>query len=39
MSKYNLTDMLNEYVGGSRIGTLNISFKDLSDKMDELNGS
>ena len=39
MSKYNLTDILNEYVGGSRIGTLNISFKDLSDKMDELDRS
>jgi len=39
MSKYNLTDILNEYVGGSRIGTLNISFKDLSDKMDDLDRS
>ena len=39
MSKYNLTDILNKYVGGSRIGTLNISFKDLSDKMDDLDRS
>jgi len=37
MSKYNLTDILNEYVGGSRIGTLNISFKELSDKMEDIN--
>jgi hypothetical protein len=36
MSKYNLTDILNEYVGGSRIGTLNISFKELSDKMEDI---
>jgi len=39
MSKYNLTDILNEYVGGSRIGTLNISFRDLLDKMDDLEKS
>ena len=39
MSKYNLTDILNEYVGGGRIGTLEISFKELSDKMDELENS
>ena len=36
MSKYNLTDILNEYVGGSKIGTLNISFKELSDKMEDI---
>ena len=36
MSKYNLSDILNEYIGGGRIGTLKISFKDLQDKMDEL---
>ena len=36
MSKYNLTDILNEYIGGGRIGTLRISYKDLVDKMDEL---
>ena len=29
MSKYNLTDILNEFIGGGRIGTLKISFKDL----------
>ena len=39
MSKYNLTDILNEYIGGGRIGTLKISFKDLQDKMDELEDS
>ena len=39
MSKYNLTDILNEYVGGGRIGTLNISFRDLLDKMDDLEKS
>jgi len=39
MSKYNLTDILNEYVGGGRIGTLEISFKELSDKMDDLEQS
>ena len=39
MSKYNLTDILNEYIGGGRIGTLNISFKDLQDKMDDLENS
>jgi len=39
MSKYNLTDILNEYVGGSRIGTLNISFRDLLNKMDDLEKS
>ena len=36
MSKYNLTDILNEYIGGGRIGTLKISYKDLVDKMYEL---
>ena len=36
MSKYNLTDILNEYIGGGRIGTLNISYRDLLDKMDDL---
>ena len=39
MSKYNLTDSLIEYIGGGRIGTLKISFKDLQDKMDELERS
>ena len=39
MSKYNLTDILNEYVGGGRIGTLKISYKDLVDKMDDLEQS
>ena len=39
MSKYNLTDILNEYIGGGRIGTLKISYKDLVDKMDELEKS
>ena len=39
MSKYNLSDILNEYIGGGRIGTLKISFKDLQDKMDDLENS
>ncbi|MBN88165.1 hypothetical protein CMO95_01040, partial [Candidatus Woesearchaeota archaeon] len=39
MSKYNLSDILNEYIGGGRIGTLKISYKDLQDKMDELEQS
>ena len=39
MSKYNLTDILNEFIGGGRIGTLKISFKDLQDKMDDLENS
>ena len=39
MSKYKLTDSLIEYVGGGRIGTLKISYKDLQDKMDELERS
>ena len=39
MSKYNLSDILNEYIGGGRIGTLKITFKDLQDKMDELEDS
>ena len=39
MSKYNLTDILNEYIGGGRIGTLKISYRDLVDKMDELEKS
>ena len=39
MSKYNLTDILNEYIGGGRIGTLKISYRDLVDKMDELERS
>jgi len=39
MSKYNLTDILNEYIGGGRIGTLKISFKELVDKMEELERS
>ena len=39
MSKYNLSDILKEYIGGGRIGTLKISYKDLVDKMDELEKS
>ena len=39
MSKYNLSDILNEYIGGGRIGTLKISYKDLVDQMDELEKS
>ena len=39
MSKYNLSDLVKEYIGGGRIGTLKISFKDLQDKMDELENS
>lgn len=35
MSKYNLTDLLNEVQGG-RIGTLNISAKELVSKMDDV---
>jgi hypothetical protein len=38
MSKYNLTDLLNEVQGG-RIGTLNISAKELIDKMDAVESS
>ena len=36
MSKYNLTDILNEYVGGSRHGTIKISYRDLQDAMDTI---
>ena len=36
MSKYNLQDILNEYVGGSRHGTINISYRDLQDAMDKV---
>ena len=39
MSKIKLSSLLKEYIGGGRIGTLNISFKDLQDKMDELEQS
>ena len=35
MSKYNLTELLTEVAGG-RIGTLNISARDLVSKMEEL---
>ena len=35
MSKYNLTDLLNEVQGG-RIGTLNISAKELVSKMEDV---
>ena len=35
MSKYNLSELLTEIVGG-RIGTLNISARDLVSKMEEL---
>ena len=36
MSKYNLTNILNEYIGGSRHGTINISFRDLVDAMETI---
>ena len=36
MSKYNLSDLLNEISGTSKVGTLNISAKELVDKMDDL---
>ena len=36
MSKYNLSDLLNEISGTSRVGTLNVSAKELVDKMDDL---
>ena len=36
MSKYNLQDILNEYVGGGRVGTINISYRDLQDAMDTI---
>ena len=36
MSKYNLTTILNEYIGGSRHGTINISYRDLQDTMDQV---
>ena len=39
MSKYNLSDLVKEYIGGGRIGTLKISYKDLLDKMDDLEKS
>ncbi len=39
MAKYNLTNLLNEYIGGGKIGTLNISFRDLVDRMEELEKS
>ena len=39
MSKYNLTDILNEYIGGGRIGTLKTSYRDLVDIMDKLEQS
>ncbi len=35
MSKYNLSELLTEVAGG-RIGTLNISARDLVSKMEEL---
>ncbi len=35
MSKYNLSDLLNEVQGG-KIGTLNISAKELVDKMEDV---
>jgi hypothetical protein len=38
MSKYNLTDLLNEVQGG-KIGTLNVSAKELIDKMDAVESS
>jgi len=36
MSKYNLTNLLKEYVGGSKIGVLNISAKELVNKMEDV---
>ena len=39
MSKYNLSDLVKEYIGGGRIGTLKISYRDLVDKMDQLEQS
>ena len=39
MSKYNRSDLVKEYIGGGRIGTLYISFRDLLNKMDELEDS
>jgi len=39
MSKYNLSDLVKEYIGGGRIGTLKISYRDLVDKMDQLENS
>ena len=36
MGKYKLEDILNEYVGGSRHGTINISYRDLQDAMDKV---
>jgi hypothetical protein len=39
MSKYNLSDLVKEYIGGGRIGTLRISYRDLVDKMDQLEQS
>ena len=39
MGKYNLKDILNEYIGGGRIGTLKTSFRDLVDTMEELEKS
>ena len=39
MSKYNLTDILKEYIGGGRIGTLKTSYRDLVDIMDKLEKS
>ena len=36
MSKYNLSDILNEYIGGGRIGTLRTTAKHIIEKMDEL---
>ena len=35
MSKYNLSELLTEVAGG-RIGTLNISARDLVSKMEDL---
>ncbi len=39
MSKYKLTNLLNEYIGGGRIGTLKTSYRDLVDRMEELEKS
>ena len=39
MSKYNLSDLVKEYIGGGRIGILKISYRDLVDKMDQLEQS
>ena len=36
MSKYNLTDLLKEYVGGSKIGDYLVSARQLVNNMEKL---